>query len=150
MNKLDYIIVALILLSTISCNSKKKYQADWIIVKAQYKGENILEYIGFRNLSIDFGDGGLTPSANFGEFYDEDSAFDDYFSFYKKDDKDYIKIVGSKFFTDTFEIECLDEECCTITLKNKDKYIELIYNSGLSPLYDKRKDCPNALDRLDY
>ena len=150
MNRQFYILVALILISTISCNSKKKYQADWIIVKAEYKGENILEHIGFRNLRINFSVGGLTPSAQFDGFYDKDTAYKVDFSFYKKDNKEYIKIIGSKFFTDTFEIKCLNEECCTITLKNKDKYIELIYNSGLSPLYDKRKDCPSALERLDY
>jgi len=151
MKKLYFVLLVLILISTISCNKKKKYQADWIIVKAEYKGESILEYIGFRNFTIDFDNevGGI-PIVHYGKFDETDITYERNFSFYKYEGKDYIQIIGSKFFTDTFEIKCLNEECCTITLKNKDKYIELIYNSGLSPLYDKRKDCPSALERLDY
>ena len=141
-----YILQGILVVPFLSCNKHLKYEAGWIIMEVWYKDIDLIDYISLRNFTINFNENsGFVPSMRYQHFEDEDISFLTMFSFYRSENKDYIKVIGSKFFTDTFEIKCIDESCCKIVLKNKEKYVRLIYNGEIST-FMKRRECPPAIE----
>lgn len=149
MNNKWVLYVTIIIGLCSSCNQKLKYQGDWIVMDAEYDKVDILNFIIYRKMRINFErEGGTTPTVNYLNFEDKDIAYDVEFKYYEIKGKEYLTIQGSKFFTDTFEVKCLTEGCCRISLENDTKYVELIFNGELST-FEKRRDCPYVMDVLE-
>ncbi len=121
MRKLIFILLVTFLFS---CNSARKYQADWIIVELKYDENNLYNFVHVRNLTINFREGGFVPTVSKEPFIDEKFDYEESFSFFQENEKDYITIEGSKFFTDTFEVGCLTKNCCEIFLKNEKNMLD--------------------------
>lgn len=145
-----YLICALFVLALFlaSCSSYTKYQADWIIVRLEYNDKDILPAVFGRNLDIDVNGYGTTPTMSLEGFKNAKVGFDVGYSFYSEKEQDFVSVIGSKFFTDTFKIECLGEPCCRIRLSNSNKTIEAIYNSDY--MSNRRRDCPYAIDVFEW
>ena len=130
---------------SISCSKRKNHlQGDWIIVDLEYKGQSIVDKLSFRNIAIDF-DSGLVsqvPYIYHGPEVPLNRNYKTEINYEETDDKEYLIISGSDFFTDKFEIECLGKACCRFVLTAEDKKVECIYNGPLSP-FEKRRDCPS-------
>lgn len=61
-------------------------------------------------------------------------------SFFTKRNKDYVNVKEHYLFSGTYEIRCLDVNCCSISLKNEKFYFEMDYNGDLP--FGKSRKCP--------
>lgn len=145
---LNRAIACLLFLSMLGCRERNKYEGDWIVIFVIFNNVDITESVGLRNLTIDFRNSGTTPIVRYGDFDQYTIDYENKFKYYKHNKAEYINIKGSKYFTDTFLVRCLDENCCHISLENESKYIELIFNGELS-FFEKRRNCPYILDILE-
>lgn len=149
MKKLALLLFSFLLFSCVS--KRTKYQARWMISNIEYRQDDkIHEYLTISNMTINFDTGrGMVPSVYTGEFIDENNAYDTGFDYMKKEGKEYIIIQGSKFFTDTWEVNCLNDDCCRISLSTSEKYVELAFNGEVSD-FMKRRACPPVWEVVDW
>ncbi len=149
-NLIIIVLACAIIPLSIGCNKTQHIEGDWIVVNLEYDNVNITEYLeGVINMTIDltYNQYGSTPTVRYGKFSDKSNLNDGRYTVYKQNGKMYITIIGSEFFTDTFEVNCLSKSCCSIELRNKLKKIDLVYNSELGVL-GRRRDCPYLTEGL--
>ncbi len=142
----NYIIIFFLIFLS-SCNSHYKYQCGWIVISAKYNDIDISEYITFGNLTINFDGKGTLADISYNDFEEYKMPKNISFKYFRNKGNDYIKITGSKFFNDTFQIECLNKECCRAKMWNDTKYLELLFNREGYP--NDRRDCPSGEKGLE-
>lgn len=123
-----------------SCKSRySQYHADWIVKKAEYEGENVYDLITLFNFKINVQSNTARPAKI--DFTNEFTLSRDVpIEFSRKNGKDYLKILDHPTLKGVFEIDCLDKNCCTISIQNEKIYLELTYNSEIP--YGVERDCP--------
>lgn len=117
------------------------------MTKVVYKGGNVTENLTLNNITFGKSEHSFLPTLLHKDFDTTLNKSPVSVSFYRRNKKDFVSMKGPEFFQDTFQIECVGDECCQLLLKNDDKLIEMIFN-GIMLVPDSRK-CPSAADVLD-
>lgn len=140
-------LLACILFLLSSCGSRySKYNADWIVLRADFEGKNVNHIITFFNFTINVKTKTARPC---------DISFTDEFvlseavpiKFDSRDGIDYLEIKNHYNLNGRYQIQCLDENCCTISLSNEKFYLEMTYNSEIP--YGRKRDCPMPSEVMD-
>lgn len=121
----------LIILLFSSCSDNYlRYESSWIISKFKIEDIDKLNEIGLRNLMIAPSEGFISFPSLYGDPLSVIASKDAKVSFFTKKRKDYLVISNDYRFNGTYSLLCLDNDCCTLSLKN-DKYsFELLYNGA--------------------
>jgi hypothetical protein len=132
-----------------SCSSKfKKYESNWIVTKFTVNKKDSMDSVSVYNFRINVkrfeGDPPSLESATWEQRRNPSCKID----FYRKSGKDYIVISDHYFFSGTYEIKCLTENCCIMSMKNSRIYLELDYNGDL-PFGISRHCPPPRLHLID-
>ena len=136
-----YCIVLLLVLT--SCSSRfMKYESFWIIEKFEVNGEDATSMILIYNFSINVKMSSATPPTVQDDPNIRRKVMHCDIDFYRKGGKDYIQIFDHYFFEGDYEIKCLDENCCRVTIENDKIYLELKYNGDSPPFFEKSRKCP--------
>lgn len=116
----------------------KKYESDWLVMKFEVDGKNSKDLINYYNFKIDVRRKICYPPTLENETFRLDSECN--MDLFKKGNYDYLVIKNHNFYSGTYKIECLDNNCCEIFLKSEHMYFELLYNGDIP--FGKSRKCP--------
>ena len=119
-------------MSIVSCTTNyEQYHADWIVSKLEIEGENRMGDVFLYNVNIDLDMSvGMFPGLWVGIF-DEKGAVDCKVSVHEKDGLHYLEVSDHHIFNGVYELKCLDEQCCTLTMRSDRIYMEMDYNMDI-------------------
>lgn len=133
--------VFFVLVTLSSCATKYyEYNADWIISDFTIAGKDTTSMIGMYNFKIDVDNKEIIPMG----LYLPDKPYmlrekvDILFS--QEGKQDFIDISDHPVLSGRFNIDCLDDNCCSVTIQNDLIYLLLIYNGDI-PI-GKTRSCP--------
>jgi hypothetical protein len=139
-----FILFVLFSISLTFCTSKcSKYESFWLIDTFEVYGRDATPLILIYNFEINVKISSATPPA---VQYDPDvrkRVKTSRIKFFSRSGKDFLRIYDHYFFEGTYEIKCLDEKCCQISLKDDAISLVLTYNGPLNFQRDGR-DCPEV------
>lgn len=137
--KFEYIAFTWMILHLWSCQSFEKYNSNWIIYRFERYGIDEIDSVGLCNFAINPELKVCRPPGidiN-GKSWDVSSCK---IKLERTKGKDSMTIYSYGYFKGKFLIECLNEDCCTISLSNDSLYFVLDYN--LPDIVGKPRKCP--------
>jgi len=135
-------IVSLSSLITISCTQSHldKYESDWIVIKYQKNGLDETENISFANFSINPVYNVCTPMSVYIDYGKKTKILSSEIQFERRAGEDYMFIKDHPYFSGEYLLQCIDNNCCTISLSNDSIYLEMDYNGPY--FHAKPRNCP--------
>lgn len=121
---------------------KSYFKGDWIITKLVQDDIDIYNDLLSKNCGIDLN----SKIVDWPHFNDSDlTTFDNIqkVDVEIKDNEIYIISHNYDIFKDTFLLKCANFDCCTIYMKSRSLYVELIYNGNYNGI-GRGKKCPRA------
>lgn len=123
----------------VSCNkSTSKYQSNWIVIDYQVDAICNMDDIGLYNFLINTSKMQVVPPSLFSNRIPRMQNHK--IKIYSENRKKYMKILDHPIFEGTYNLECLDNNCCTLIVSNERIYFELLYNGNILTGWDR--DCP--------
>ena len=107
----------------------KKYESDWLIAQFKINEIDAMEKIYIFNFTIDVENKEAYPPTTIigGGVNDDASPI----QLIKKEGKDLLVILEHPIFQGEYELNCLDELCCELELKNGKFNFSLEYNGDI-------------------
>lgn len=130
--RFNALIALIILILSTSCSfGFKKYQSNWVLNKFIVDGKDAMEIVTFYNFTINVAlNQASTPALDLGVKGRKRKDLVD-IKLLKMSGKDYITILDDSFFEGTYEIKCLYQNCCSVSMENDKIYLEMDYNGDL-------------------
>ncbi len=134
-----------ILVHSCSCHSFEKYNSDWLVYRFERYGIDEIHNAGVHNFAISPKHKSCRPMT-FNPFEGKKMKVKSCkIEFERIKAKDFMTIFDHDYYKGKFLIECLDKNCCTISLSNDSLYFVLNYN--LPYIFGKPRKCPSP--RMD-
>lgn len=137
-NRIHFALVWMFLILC-SCRSFEKYNSDWMVYRFERYGIDETEKVIIQNFSINPELKRCTPPGvrvN-GKLWSKEV---NKIEFEHIDGKDYMTILDHSYFQSKYLVECLDNDCCRISVSNDSLYFELDYN--FPDMIGEPRTCP--------
>ncbi len=136
------LLLWMVLLSGLfSCSTRfEKYKVDWIVNTCLVDDVDFSENLMKFNFSIYKKLQSAYPPSLQTETSADQKKSKCKIHFSHRNGKDYIELIDHYFFSGTYEIKCLDESCCTVTLQNERIFMQMDYNGDWP--FGRTRNCP--------